>query len=78
MSDFRTKKKFEITAKRPVIGSFMCRISSAMWPFLYWTYLGPSHLKGTSGVLNLEIRKECLTLVTYRQTSSPARPTKVR
>jgi hypothetical protein len=67
-------RKFEIAAKRPVIGSFMCRISPVMWPFLHWTYLGPSHLKGTSGVLNLEIRKACLTLVICRQTSSLVHP----
>jgi hypothetical protein len=39
-------RRVEITAKQSVIGSFMCRISLAMWPFLYCTYLGPSHLKG--------------------------------
>jgi hypothetical protein len=64
------QERFKITAKQLIISSFMCRISPGDVALFMLDI-------GTTGVLNLEIRKACLTFVTRRQTSSLVRPAKV-
>jgi hypothetical protein len=53
------EEKLEITAKRPAIGSFRCRISPRFSLF----YIGHSSVPATpgiSGVLGLEMCEACL------------------